>query len=322
MNQCPTWGVVHAQREYDTNARAMALEAGSTMHQVYAGMRIWQLEYIQKLPNHAREVAHRIFGQERWNKIQAEMDNSLPKREHIQQLAFAILHSSEWYDDPNDQIRTMTNMELSAIYYIDERLEYMENWPIYVEDKKKPKARVGIEQTFDVCLTYDDKRVIRYIGTIDGLVQKAHTEEWFLDENKTASRLDDGWRNSFDMRHQVTGYCAASTAVFGFPIFKSRITGCKVKPTNRGEDVVTVEASRDEHSIRHWAAWVRHTVDMYDQYKDDYEHAPRYTHSCSRYFRPCSLLPFCADTPEGRKEQYEQMKEADLSPSERAVQET
>ncbi len=300
----------------------MALEAGETMHQVYAAVRIWQIQYVQKLPKHAYETGCRIFGKARWDKI---IEDAAPRegdeREHCQAIAFATLHSSEWYDDPNDTVRTMSNMEMSAILYIDERMAYMDQWPIYVEDKRKPKSRIGIEQTFDVVLEFSDKKLYRYVGTIDGLVMK-HGDVPYLDENKTASRIDDGWRLSFDMKHQITGYCAASTTVFGFPVFRSRVTGCKIKPTHRGEDVHVLEPiERNEASIRHWANWLRHTADMYESYKDDYEHAPRYTHSCNRYFRPCSLLPFCGDTPEGRSEQFDQMQPADLSPSEKAVQE-
>jgi len=297
------------------------------MHEVYAAVRIWQMEYVQKLPKHALHTGNRIFNTKdephRWQKICEEAEpNKADTREHLQSIAFATLHSSAWYDDPDDQIRTMSNMEMSAIQYIDERQPYMENWPIYIEDKKNPKCRVGIEQTFDVVLEFSDGRLIRYIGTIDGLIQKASTKKWFLDENKTASRIDEGWRKSFEMRHQVTGYCAASTVVFGFPVFDARVTGCKVKPTNRGEDIYVLEVNREPETIQHWAAWVRHTVDLFDKYEKDYEHAPRYTHSCNRYFRPCSLLSFCADTAEGRREQWEQMQPASLSPSEQAVQET
>lgn len=323
MNQCPTWGVVSAQKQYQSNARAMALEAGETMHEMFAAVRIWQLEHIQKLPAHALATAERILGMERWmlacKAAEASKGND---REHLQSLCFEVLHSSAWYDDPNDNIRTMNNMELATIHYIDERLEYMENWPIYVEDIKKPSGLVGIEQTFDVTLHYADKKQYRYIGTIDGLVKKKHTDQWFLDENKTASRLDEGFRLSFDMRHQITGYCAASTVVFGFPVFNARVTGLKIRPTNRGEDICVVEPARDRDSIEHWASWLRSTAQQYETFKEDFEHAPRFTHSCNRYFRPCSLLPFCVDTPEGRQEQYSQMQDADKSPSEQAVQET
>lgn len=318
---CPTWGVVHNQRQYPTNARAMALEAGGLMHQVYAMIRIWQLEHVQKLPKHAQVTAERIFTATRYADILSQCDPTLDQREYLQQLAFATLHTSDWLDDPNDNVRTMTNMEMSAIHYIDERLPYAEIWPIYVADTGNPKCLLGIEQVFDVVLYYSDGRQIRYIGTIDGLVYSLHRERYYLDENKTASRLDAGWRDSFEMAHQVTGYCAAGTATFNVEILSARVTGAKIKPTNRGEDVHTLEAHRDAHAIQHWASWVYHTVKTYEMYRADWEHAPRYTHSCNRYFRPCSLLSFCCDTPDGRKEQWSQMVDVPPSPSEKSIQE-
>lgn len=293
---------------------------------MFAAVRIWQLEHVQKLPLHATAVAARIFGKVRWRACLKEMTAD-DHREQLMQLAFAVLHSSDWYDDPQDNVRTMSNMEMASIHYIDERLPYMENWPIYVEDINDPDSVVGIEQTFDVVLLFSDGRQIRYIGTVDGLVYQfdgdaENGNTHYLDENKTASRLDAGWRSSFDMSHQITGYEAACTTVFGFPVYRSRVTGVKIKPTNKGEDAYVLEPTiRDEHAFQTFGRWVRHTVDMYEMHKDNYEDAPRYTHSCNRYFRPCALLSFCCDTKEGRKEQWEQMVPASLSPSERAVME-
>lgn len=322
-NQCPTWGVVHSQRVYSSTARAMALEAGEAMHQVFAAVRIWQLEKHQRLSKHALVTATRIFGLPRWKAAISEMDKSLDDREQLLQLGFAILHGSGFYDDPSDNIRTLGNMEMATITYVDEILPKMDNWPIWVADKKDPKSPVGIEQVFDVILTYDDKRVIRFIGTLDGLVLDEYRKvRPTLDENKTASRLDDGWINSFDMSHQVTGYLACSSVAFGFPIWHSRITGLKIKPTHKGEDVYVKTVSRDQAAVLHWGAWVRHTVDLFETYENDWENAPRYTHSCNRYFRPCSLLSFCADTTAGRIEQWSQMVPNEGSPSERAVRET
>lgn len=123
------------------------------MHQVFAALRIYQLSHVQKLHLHASHTAARIFGTKRWSEVQEKVDYTQDRRTQMQQLAFEILHSSEWYDDPNDTIRTMTNMELCAITYIDEFAYGMDNYPIWVEDVKKPKGIVGIEQTFDVCVT-------------------------------------------------------------------------------------------------------------------------------------------------------------------------
>lgn len=247
------------------------------------------------------------------------------ERDQLLELCFGVLQTSGWKDDEKDSTRTMTNMELASIIYADEHLPKMENWPIYVEDEANPQSCVGIEQVFDVVLTYEDNMEIRYVGTIDGLVIKKATGNYYLDENKTAARLGDAWRNAFDMRHQITGYCAASTTVFGFdkPVYRSRVTGLRIKPTNKGEDVYPFEPiERTVESIDHWATWVRENVEEYERYKDDFEHATRRTHSCNRYFRPCSLLPFCSDTAEGRQLAFnELMVPADPSPSERAVAE-
>jgi hypothetical protein len=314
--ECPTYGAVHSQRTYATNARSMALDAGSAMHEVFAAVRIWQLEHVQKLPKHARATARRIFGTERWRSCNTS--KATEPRDQLIDLCFAILHSGSFYDDPSDDIRTLTNMELSTIRYVDDMLPVMPSWPIWVASAKQPNGLVGIEQTFDVTLHYADKKQLRYIGTIDGLT--LNRGRCVLEENKTASRLDTGWRQSFEMLHQVTGYCAASTTIFGFPVYSARIHGLKIKQGNYGDNSYTFEVQRDVHAITHWARWIRFTAEtLHEPYTTDWENAPRFTHSCNRYFRPCTLLPFCADTPEGRKQAFEEMTPTEPSPSERVI---
>lgn len=304
------------------HGRSMALEAGSLMHDVFGAVRVWQLDRVQHMPRHAQVTALKMYGAERWSKCLERMRvQPRGSREELMELAFGILHTSDWYDDENDRTRTMANMELASIAYIDERMPHMENWPIWVRDKHDPDAPVGIEQVFDIVLEYRDGKEYRFIGTIDGLVEHAETGEKFLDENKTANRLDRGWLQSFDMSYQLTGYCVASTLVFGFPVMRNRVTGLKLKPTNRGEDCIPIQPiERNEETVQHWARWFRHTAELFERYRDDFENAPRYTHSCNRYFRPCSLIPFCTDTAVGRRIQFTQeMIPADLSPSEKAI---
>jgi hypothetical protein len=317
INQCPIYGIVHNQRQYQSTARAMALEAGSTMHEVFAAVRIWQLEHVQQLPKHALHTAHRLFNPDRWRGC---VSKAKDQRDNLIDTCFNILHSSGWQDEQSDRIRTMTNMELATIKYCDERLAHMDNWPVWVADKKRPNTAVGIEQPFDITLHFTDGVRFRYIGTIDGLIYNENRKRYEIDENKTASRLDDAWISSFDLAHQVTGYCAASTTVFGFAVLHCRVTGVKIRPSNVGEDIIPIEPlERTAYSINCWGKWVRHTAEMYEQYADEWEEAPRYTHSCNRYFRPCSMIPFCADTPDGRRQQWEQMIDAPPSPSEAAV---
>lgn len=286
------------------------------MHDVFAAVRIWQLEHRQNLKRHAQVTGERIFGKKRWDSC---VSHTKPddERDHLLELCFNVLHTGGWEDSPYDKNRTMANLELSTIDYIDERLPHMENWPIYVENGRDPYCMVGIEQIFDVVLVYEDGVRIRFIGTVDGLVVKQPQNIHVLDENKSANRLGNGWRAGFEMSHQVTGYCAAGTVVFGFPIEHSRVTGVKV---GRGEDPYAFEPiARGPEFVAVWASWVYQAAAKLESYWDRYEDAPRFTHSCNRYFRPCSLLAFCADTVEGRKEQWKEMVPNDLSPSEEAI---
>jgi len=294
------------------------------MHQVFAAVRTWQLHHVDELPGHAEVTGRRIFGPSRWEAV-CHSSNCLKNasRDNLLELGFAILETSGFEDNPEDDTRTLGNMQHATIVYIDEALSKMENWPIYVEDRKDAHSFLGIEQVFDVTVTYADAKEVRFIGTVDGLV--LHRKfDWapVLDENKTAARLDNGWRAKWELAHQITGYCMAGSVLFGFPIVRSRVQGVKIKPTGKGEDVYVVEPLvRTPDTFAVWGAWLRHTVDMYEQYKENWENAPRYSHSCNRFFRPCALIPFCCDSPEGRLEQWEHMAAADKSPSERAIME-
>jgi hypothetical protein len=309
------------QRQYPQHGRALALEAGEAMHQFFAAMRCWQLWYIDKLPDHSMSAGIRIFGEDRWKDIWKKVKKSKGDVDQLGTMAVEILRSSGYYDDPNDTTRTISNMEVSAMVYARETLPYVNSWPIWVEDAKAPEKPIGIEQIFDVVLEYDDMKRIRYIGTLDGILRnKAKDLRITMAENKTASRLDRAWIESFKMRHQITGYMACGQALYNIEMWHARVYGCKIKPSYRGEDVHIEPVKRDQSSIQHWANWVYNQVDLFERYKDNWEQAERRTHSCNRYFRPCSLIPFCADTPEGRIEQYSQMIETVPSPSERAIQ--
>jgi hypothetical protein len=113
----------------------MALEAGEVMHQVFATTRIWQLYNVDGKKEHALIRGQTIFGYTRWNDCMDHvkgLEHRGEEREHLLELCFAILNSTGWKDDPNDPTRTMQNMQLSTIAYVDHSLPKMENWPIYV----------------------------------------------------------------------------------------------------------------------------------------------------------------------------------------------
>lgn len=324
VNTCPIYGVVHKKRVYGT-ARAMALEAGSAMHEIFAAIRLWQIGWEQGYHDHMNYHGDTMFG-ERWHEANAHAlehvrDPKSDPHQHLTLLCFKLLHSGPFYDDPSDNVRTLANMEVSTMNYIDRQLPNMEDWPIYVHDKNDPTAYVGVETTFDTILDYKNAPSVRFAGTADGLAWSNYYKRHFLLECKTASRLDEAWRKSFLMSHQVTGYMAVLSHTLGIEVRDAHAQGVKIKQSGYGDDLVFELVKRDEHAIAHWANWVRETVDMYERFENDWENAPRYTHSCNRYFRPCSFISFCADTPEGRIEQYDEMVTPPMSPTEQAVEE-
>lgn len=309
------------QKQYPQRGRALALEAGEAMHQFFAAMRCWQLHFVDKLPDHAMIAGMRIFGEARWKDIFKRVRKESGHINQLGTLAVEILASSGYYDDPNDSTRTISNMQTAAVVYARETLPYLESWPIWVDNPKDPNKPIGVEQIFDVVIEYDDGKRIRYIGTLDGILRnRTKNDRITMAENKTASRLDKAWIESFKMRHQVTGYMACGQALFNIDMWHARVYGCKIKPTYRGEDVHIEPVVRDKTAIMHWGNWVYNQVQLFETYKDNWEHAERRTHSCNRYFRPCTLIPFCADSAEGRAEQWTQMVPAVPSPSERAIQ--
>ena len=121
------------------------------------------------------------------------------------------------------------------------------------------------------------------------------------------------------MKHQYTGYMACGSAIFGVPIWYARIYGCLIKPVFKGEDVHVENVRKTQEDVLHWGNWMRRQVEIFEEYSVDWEHAERRTHSCNRYFRPCALIPFCADSSSGRREQWDQMIDVIPSPSERAI---
>jgi hypothetical protein len=293
------------------------------MHQFFAAFRCWQLDYIQGKPNHAMAAGIRIFGEDRWKDTWKKVRRTPPNDiDRVSTLAHEILHTSGYYDDPKDQTRTLSNMETASVVYAREVIPHLHNWPIWLADEKSASKPIGIEIIFDVVLEYESGARIRYIGTLDGILRNLQKGGRItMAENKTAARMDRAWTESFKMRHQVTGYMACGQALFNIEMWHARCYGCKLKPTFKGEDVHIEPVVRDQAAIDHWANWVHNQVSIFEMYKDQWELAERRTHSCNRYFRPCSLIPFCSDTVEGRMEQWSQMIEAVPSPSERAINE-
>lgn len=190
--------------------------------------------------------------------------------------------------------------------------------PVWIRDASDPRSDIGIELPFDVTLSFvldsGEETSYRFIGKADGL--HVREGELVLHENKTASRLDEAWRQSFHLNSQPTGYMLALGVWAQQPITKGEIYGLTV-PLPKSYDfggIVREPISRGTHHFERWFAWFLHTVLLDQQFADNPFDAPRYTHSCNRYFRPCSFIPFCDATDEEQREIVEDMYVDEWSP--------
>lgn len=316
---CPTYGMVTyvANRVFSNASRAMPLEAGAAAHETFAAARVWQL-LQQGLMDHADVHGERLFSEDRYESMRsAATDAGSDKRNAMLRFCLEAFYTSGFYDDPADNRRTFTNIEEALIAYLD-RFNFDRN--VWVADKSNPLAPVGIEVPLDVTVSFDDALRVRLIGTADGLHWRG--DELVLDENKTASRLNEAWIESFQTSHQITGYLLMLSTTLGVHVRRAAVHGMAI-PLPRSYDVgglVTEHVSRNDTQIRDYLEWVLNIVQTVELYKSNPLAAPKHTGACNKYFRPCSLIPLCASPSEERAEMFVDMVERTPSPSERAME--
>ena len=315
INTCPTWGIVRYDhhKTLSGGGRAMALEAGSVSHEVYAAVRLWQLSRYQERPDLAALHGKRLFGDTRHNKMLSTINTATDDRAQSLSYCLAALETSSFYDDPSDRRRTFSNIEECLIAYID-RWDW-NRAPVWIGPDDKS---IGVEIPIDITLTYTfgdgTTKKVRFTGKIDGVHVKDGEIE--LQENKTGARLDEAWRSSFEMASQITGYCVATSVIIGEPVSKARILGMAI-PLPKNFDmggIVNESVRRESHHFERWFNWVLYTSEIAEKYTNDLPNAPMFTHSCNRYFRPCSMIPYCYADDEDRKQILEEMVVDEWSP--------
>lgn len=323
VNTCPTWGIVRYGMHKSMHlpaaqggSRQMALECGSAAHDFFAAVRLWQLRTYQGHTSLADFHGKRLFGVPRYQQMLGSIGPNEDPRVQSLQYSLSALETTGYYDDPRDKRRTYTNLEEACIAYID-RWDW-NRMPVWIRNVNDPQSDVGIELPFDVTLSFmlSDGSIHRYrfIGKADGLHQRDN--ELYLHENKTASRLDEAWSQSFLLSSQITGYCLALGVWAGEAISKAEIFGMSI-PLPKNYDfggIVREVVPRYTHHFERWFDWFLHTIRLEQQYKDDPIHAPKYTHSCNRYFRPCSLIPFCDATDDEQELILTEMYEDQWNP--------
>jgi hypothetical protein len=231
----------------------------------------------------------------------------------------AILDTSGFYDDPRDKRRTLSNMEEAAFAYIN---RWRWDSPVWVRDPTSVTSDVGIEIPFDiVCeITGTDTMTFRLTGKIDGIHWNTK-QVLTLHENKTASRLNDAWAMSFAMSSQVTIYCIAASVFTQHAVDTASIFGLAI-PLPRSYEYggyLQEPVSRQPYHYQRLITWLVHTIKMTRAYANNPYDAPKYTHSCNRYFRPCSLIPFCDADNEEQHATINEMEFHEWSPLHKEV---
>ena len=323
VNTCPTWGILRYQmhKAMPSSGRAMALEAGTAMHEVFAFVRLATMcEQMKEIRDEAfieeAWVTHgtRLFGLDRLEHLDKEIQHATDIMEVCKRGAVAVLDTGGFYDDPRDKRRTLSNLEECSFAYINRwRFDHR----IWRRDTNNPQSDVGIEIPFDIVVSISGMDVLnfRLTGRIDG-IHYDNLDRLTIADNKTASRLGDAWSMAQVVNHQYTTYCIAASVFTQQVVNNYDVIGLAI-PLPRSYDFggfAREPGQRGPHHYEDFIRWLVHTVKLTRQYANDPEHAPRYTHSCNRYYRPCSFIPYCYADPDERKAILEEMVTDEWSP--------
>ncbi|HEY4383564.1 MAG TPA: hypothetical protein VGN34_03680, partial [Ktedonobacteraceae bacterium] len=298
INTCPTWGITRymMHKRMPSTGRAMALEAGSAMHEVFAFIRLITL--LQQLHDTGHDEQYtdgvwiyhgtRLFGIERLTQIQDVIKDSADQIEVAKRGALAVLDTSGFHDDPRDRRRTMSNLEECTYAYIN---RWRWDHRVWMRDRKDPTSDIGIEIPFDVVVDISGTQLLsfRLTGRVDGIHYDG-LGRLTVHDNKTASRLGEAWAAAQMTNHQYTGYTVAASVFTGEQVNAYDVLGLAI-PLPKTYDFGGFnreQGERFQHHYTDWLRWLVHTIWIARMYDGDPSGAPKYTHSCNRYFRPCS----------------------------------
>ena len=325
INTCPTWGILRysLHKTMGGSTRSMALEAGSAAHECFSAVRWYQYHSRQVKTKTEAAIAERqgvrIFGEDRFAKMVGILSSTATDRTNLINIALEALESSGFYDDITDNRRTISNISEAIIAYID--YYDLDRYPIWVRDSNDPDSIIGIENPFDMIVTvnYDlngmrSDKVIRYTGKLDGL--HWNKDKLVIIEEKTGARIDEHWLAQWMLSHQITGYCVAASTFTNIPCTNAIVSGTRLPIGKIPHEGIRKElVPRNAVMIEKWANWLVTTVEVEQQWHDQVIDAPIYTHSCNRYFRSCSFLPFCAaDNVEEKEQIISEMVDDEWSP--------
>ena len=314
INTCPTFGVLRyaLHRTESGSARSMAIDAGSACHDYFAAQRIWSLrDHYKEQPAIITRIglhATKLFNGVRYAEALSSAQDAPDTLTNAINFCLPLLYNSGFYDSPTDRRRTMANLEQACIAYSSRYL--MSELPVVVTDNL-----IGVELPF--CILFREKKTnaprLIYTGRIDGLHYYNNTPH--IAENKTASRLDDSWRMSFAISSQVTGYMVAATLMLQQEVLNGFVMGLQIpQPKSLSDGIAWESVYRNNSDFLRWYEWVLYGVNIYESYILRPTEAPRFTHSCNRYFHACQFIPFCSMEREEQTSIIEEMTVDEWSP--------
>lgn len=321
VNTCPRWGIVHnvLGKRFIASYRQMALEAGSLMHEVFACLNLLHIGVNRKLRDHMHYNGQLLFTKERWEEIWHD-NVTIDDIVALERIIFACVNTGNFIDDSNDRNRTLANLENCAIELLKFHLTNLMDFPILVSDPTgKKNYHVGIEMSLDAVINVDKGPSLRCLGLADVVYKNESTGEITLGEYKTTSSMNDAWRAAFETRHQITLYNTLLQAYFGIKkVFNTIIVGSAIPVRRTGAPVQFFTVKRDQENITELINTIVFTQNIIDKYRNQPLEAPMFTHSCSRFFRPCSMLDICTAIKEDQYGMLDNMLDRPtLSPSER-----
>jgi hypothetical protein len=322
VNTCPRWGIIHnvLNKTFTSNYRQMALEAGSLMHDVFACLNLFQVGYVQNLQDHMHHKGTELFTKQRWEYLHSELvkKDANPTKDStvaLERFLLSVIASSDFYDDPGDRNRTVSNLEHCTYELLQYWQSNFADANIFIEDKDNPTAPIGIEISLDCVFEVDKRYTIRCIGLADAVFDINGTP--ILGEYKTASSMNDAWRLAFDTRHQITLYSSMLRAYYNtYNELDTLLIGSAIPARTTSMPVQHFTIHRDEQNIKQMLNTFIFTNGIIETFCDEPLQTPMFTHSCNRYFRPCSFLDLCTAEVSDQEIILEQMETKELSPSE------
>lgn len=332
LSTCPTFGIVRYDhhKTYKSAKRNMALETGTACHEAFAAVRLADLYMFgNEFYEHShpeldmRDVALNrmvaLHGEERAAQWQKVLESGEDYERAIMLCALDAFGSSAFYDDPEDNRRTTPNIEEALIVYVG---KYPLGKRLPVVQQVNDYLFVGVEISVDTYLrieTDDEAYEYNFTGRIDGVLWHDDAQDFVeIEDDKTTSRLGDGWRQQWAVAHQMTGYCIAATCLLGKPVTRGKVRGLAI-PIPKTYDYggcIEEPFHRDERAFEDWARWLIHTDLTTREYVDTPTRAPMFTHSCFRYFSVCPMLMYCDSPIDEREAMLEEMDVERWSPLE------